>query len=257
MSECEPNRELLVLFGEGALNPEQYGAVLAHLSGCPQCSREKAQIDSLRRMLADPELFAPAPNQTWQLLSQRLGSRVGETPRGKWWVPADRGAMAWTLAMAATLALTVALAWMVRNQAPPAGETVTAARPIAPGNEAFLGRMQTAYAREATTIYLTQCQDLLIDVVRAEKNCAGDGYDVSLEVTRARELLAQKQLLDRELATPDVAKAKDLCDELEHFLVNLSTSEKCETPDKLLHMEKFIHRQQLLLRINVLQSELS
>ncbi len=257
MSECGAIRELLVLFGEGALSPELHRTVLGHLSGCPGCSREAAELEGVRRMLADPQLFAPEPTHAWQLLPQRLASRVGEISARKWWAPADGGSRAWTLATAATLALAVAFAWMAPRQAPPVGQALEEGLPAAPGNEEFLGRMQTAYARQATTVYLTRCQDLLIDVVRAEKGCSGEGYDVSLEVARARDLLAQKQLLDRELATPDVARAKDLCDELEQFLVNLSTSGKCESPDKLLRMENFIRRQQLLLRINVLQSELS
>ncbi len=256
MTECESIRDLLVLFSENALDPVQSAVVQAHLSGCPSCSREAAEIESVRSMLKDPELFAPEKTYGWQLLPRSLAARV-EPASKRWWTPGRLSALALTSTMAVTLAFAVALTWFARSHSSLTPPPDVAAARVAPGNEEFLGRMQTAYAREATARYLTECQDLLIDVVRAERNCAGEGYDVSAEVARARELLARKRLLDRELATPEVARAKNLCDELERFLVNLSTSQQCETRDELLRMEQFIRRGQLLLRINVLQSELS
>jgi hypothetical protein len=93
--------------------------------------------------------------------------------------------------------------------------------------------------------------------MRAEKSCEGEKYDVSLEVAQARQLLRRKRMLDAELQSPAVAHAKSLCDELEGLLVNLSTSDRCESPDRVHRMERFIEREKLLLRINVLQSELS
>jgi len=61
-------------------------------------------------------------------------------------------------------------------------------------------------------------------------------------------------MLDAELSVPDVAHARTLCDELERFLVSLSASQDCETRDALLTMERSIERDQLLLRINLVQS---
>jgi hypothetical protein len=256
MTECEPIRELLVLHAEGELEAAGCRAVAAHLAECPACSREAAEIDAVRKLLGDPGLFAPAQDMTWQLLPRTLAARAEAMPRRPWWLPQGLVSIAWTASTAAVLFLAVVFAWMARTRPPMPVPAEIATQSAAPGNQEFLSRMQTVYAREATAKYLAQCQDLLIDVVRAEKNCSG-GYDVSSEVVRARELLARKRLLDHELATPDVARAKGLCDELEHFLVNLSTADRCETQDKILRMEKFIQRQQLLLRINVLQSELT
>jgi hypothetical protein len=257
MTECESIRELLVMHAEGELDPAESRTVAAHLAVCPACGREAAEIDSVRRLLGDPGLFAPLENLTWQLLPRTLADRATATARTPWWVPQGLSSMLWTAGTAAVFVLAAVFAWMGQTPLPVPPPAETATQAAAPGNAEFLDRMQTMYAREATAKYLAQCQDLLIDVVRAEKNCSGDGYDVSTEVVRARDLLARKRMLDHELSTPDVARAKGLCDDLEHFLVNLSTSNVCETQDKIHRMEKYIQRQQLLLRINVLQSELS
>jgi hypothetical protein len=117
--------------------------------------------------------------------------------------------------------------------------------------------MRTAYAREATAQYLSSCQDLLLDFVSSDKTCAGDRYDVSFEVTRARQLLDEKRMLDAQLQVPEVAHAKALCDELERFLVGLSMSQDCESDAAVRTMEQFIESKQLLFRIDLMQSGIS
>jgi hypothetical protein len=158
------------------------------------------------------------------------------------------------MSMAAMVVLAFGTIWLVNR---PAQEPQAVPAAEAPGNAAFLGKMQVAYAREATSQYLSDCQDLLLSLMRAGKNCDRNNYDVSFEVERARSLIRQKQLLDSELRSPYVASAKVLCDELENFLVHLSMSDRCESPEKMRRMESYIQREQLLLRINLLQSELS
>jgi hypothetical protein len=254
MNNCESVRDLLVLHAEGELPPEQKTQVENHLIACAECREEAAGIDKIRSWLADPALFAPPEDYSWQFLPRKLSERARTLPAVKHWLPANLGSLGWTLSMAATLFLACGLIWLTQRQTP---APVPAVQVEAPGNQAFLGKIQSAYAREMTSQYLAQCQDLLLNVVRAEKSCEGQKYDVSLEVTRARDLLQRKRMLDSELRAPEVAHAKDLCDELEAFLINLSTSEKCESTDKLHGMERFIEKEQLLLRINVLQAELS
>jgi hypothetical protein len=53
-----------------------------------------------------------------------------------------------------------------------------------------------------------------------------------------------------------VASARELCDDLESLLVGFSTSEKCESPESLRSLGRMIEREQLLLRISLLKTEL-
>ena len=254
MNSCAKCREQLVLHIEGELGEAESRVVSEHLVVCEACREERKTLAKVRGWLTDPGLFSPEEDLVWQSLPQRMAGRAGSFRPAKRWLPSNFGSPGWAFSMAAAVALCFGLVWWVHRTAP---EQPVAATAPAPGNEAFLGRLQTAYAREATSRYLNECQDLLLHVMRAEKSCAGEMYDVSLEVTQARQLLRRKRMLDAELQSPAVAHAKNLCDELEGFLVNLSTSDRCESPDKVHRMERFIERERLLLRINVLQSELS
>jgi hypothetical protein len=254
MDNCAAMMELLVLYSEDELDASQRGEVQRHLETCPRCRSEAAKIGQIREWLADPGLFAPETNYAWQHLPRTVAARAGSTAQVKAWLPSNLGSLGWALSMAAIVFLAFGAVWFVNRPAP---VPVAVATAPAPGNDVFLAKMQAAYAREATARYLSECQDLLLTVMRAGKHCDNEKYDVSLEVTRARELLQRKQLLESELSSPHIAQAKSLCDELENFLVGLSTSDRCESPDKMRRMERHIREQQLLLRINLLQSELS
>jgi hypothetical protein len=256
MNDCDSVKDHLVLHAEGQLPAEQRILVENHLASCARCREEVADIGKILSWLADPELFAPPEDYSWELLPRRLAERVlaAASPARK--RLSDRpGLTGWALGLAAAFSLAFGLVWLARRQtSEPAAPVVQVE---APGNEAFLRRIQSAHAREMTAQYLGECEDLLLNVMRAEKSCQDDKYDVSLEVNQARDLLRRKRLLDPDLRTPEVARAKDLCDELENFLIGLSTSEKCENPSNLHRLEQFIKKEQLLLRINVLQAELS
>jgi predicted anti-sigma-YlaC factor YlaD len=249
MSSCDTIREMLVLHAEGALGPEESRQIEEHLAGCASCAAEAVQICKIRGWLAGPELFVPTQDLTWQLLPEKLAIRATAQPR-KWSHLGPR-LPKWAWCTVALVVLAAGLTWTRRVQAPAPAEQPPLA---AAGNEAFLGKVRTAYAREATVQYLAGCQNLLLDLTGADRKCEGDRYDVSLEVTQARQLLQEKRMLDAELSVPDVAHARNLCDELESFLISLSTSQDCETRDALLTMERSIEKDQLLLRINLVQS---
>jgi Putative zinc-finger len=255
MSECKPIRDLLVLHLEGELEREEERRVTAHLCVCAACRAEAEDLRTVRGWLSDPGLFAPDNNYGWQILPETLAARA--KAERKLWLPLTYGPAGWVLSVAATLVVGFGLIyWAGRVADRPVASTAAGPPVVAPGNEAFLGRIYAAHAREATSEYLVACQDLLVDTLRAEPSCDERKYDVSAEVTRARDLLRRKRLLDPELGAPEIARARELCDELEGFLLNLSLSEKCESRDKLHRLERYVRKQQLLLRIRVLQGEL-
>lgn len=242
-----------MLYLEEELSPDERAPIQAHLAECLLCREEIAGLESVRSALADPVLFLPQ-NDSTEFLPRSLAARAQELSRPKSWRRFEPRSFAWALGLAASLVLGFTLIWTLNRPEQP----LTPVTPqVSRGNNAFLKQMQSVYARESTSQYLSGCQDLLLNVIRSEKTCQGAKHDVSLEIAQARGLLQQKRLLDSELKRPEVARAKELCDELESFLVDLSTSEKCETSGRLRTLEQFIQREQLLLRINLLRSELS
>jgi len=253
MNNCDEVRDLLILFAERELPAEEHRGVQEHLAQCENCRRELAGIESIRSALSDPDLFLPS-DYAWQSLPRALAARAREMTPVRRWVPSNLGSLGWTATLAASVLLAAGLIQVVKRLQPVSDPTISQ---LPPGNEPFLRRIESVYARDATARYLNECQDLLLNLVRVEQDCDLDGHDVSAEVARARELLQSKRMLDAELKTPEVARAKELCDELENVLVDLSSSDHCESSGKLRIMQRTIRKEQLLLRINLLKSELS
>ena len=253
MNNCDAMRDLLTLFAERELSPEEHRGVQEHLAQCEDCRRELAGIESIRSALSDPDLFLPS-DYAWQSLPRTLAARAREMTPARRCVPSNLGSLGWTASLAASVLLAAGLIQVMKSPHPVSAPTISQ---LPPGNAPLLRRIESVYARDATARYLNECQDLLLSLVRVEQNCDRGGHDVSAEVERARELLQRKRMLDAELKTPEVARAKELCDELENVLVDLSISDHCESSDKLRIMQRTIRKEQLLLRINLLKSELS
>jgi hypothetical protein len=262
MSDCAEIREKLVLEAEGESQPGLAATIQKHLLECQSCATEAAGIREVRALLLDPSLFAPVDDERWGSLAERCASRsrpqndtallnARKVASSRWEL--SRFGLRWALPLAACIVLGLGLVWMLRQQGPP----VQMVFAPAPGNEAFLEKMNRQLATSATARYLSECQDLLVELLKADQTCRGKGYDMSREVTRARELLQTRRILESELSAPEVAPAKDLCDDLENLLVSVSLSRDCESPDKFRWMEGMIEKERLLLRIRLMQSEIS
>ena len=263
MSDCSEIREMLVLEAERELDPGQSATVQEHLRECEACAREAGGIREVRDMLLDPSLFAPVEEESWGSFAERCASR-SHPPDGTALVQIKKGipssgwnlqrlALRRALPLAACLVVGVGLVRMLRQPETPV-QTISVA---APGNEAFLDKMNRQLAASATSRYLAECQDLLVALLKADQTCRGKGYSMSREIARARELLQTRRILESELSAPEVAQARDLYDDLENLLVSVSLARDCESPDKYRWMEGMIEKERLLLRIRLIQSEIS
>jgi hypothetical protein len=252
MNDCGVVRDLFVLYAGGGMTREQARFVEDHLERCPECRIESAEIGKVNGWLRDEQLFVPVEDADWRALPLVCTDRARAAARGR---SRNRVRLRWVLPIAAALLMAISLVWVARRPEAhrPNVQTVAAA----PGNQDFLGKIESAMTREATARYLTECQDLLVDVLNAGQTCSGKRYDVAFQAARARDLLEQKRMLDPELNAPEVARAKELCDALEDFLVSLSMSQNCETEEMVRWLELAIQKQKLLLRINLVRSEMS
>lgn len=253
MSTCDDIRDALVLYVEGVLSEGEAARIREHLQRCPGCFREIRAVGGVIDSLADPGLFQPEEDLAWQLLPARLAARAGAGPAAARWLPLHFSPRAWGLTMAALLVIVCGSIRLVERHAiqpPPATADAS-------GNQAFLARIQSLQARGSVAEYLAQCRDLLLDLLRAKETCADGGLELSLEVDRARRLLERRRLLVSGLAGPEAVQVGAVCDEIENFLVALSTSEACLRPEDIRRLESHIEKEQLLLRIRLLQAELS
>jgi len=109
---CETIRPQLVAYRDGELSEQERGSVTAHLSTCPACTREEAQLARVSQLLSTMERVMPPTDFAatfWQRL-EREGQTLQLEPESRaaqWWQQLSEWLTGWrlvpTLAVAASI----------------------------------------------------------------------------------------------------------------------------------------------------------
>jgi hypothetical protein len=135
------------------------------------------------------------------------------------------------------------------------------AGPAAPAPEAVSTEsarfLQQGLARQGAARYLRDSRALLVDLVHAPVRCrrADGSVDVALEKERSQELLRRKNLYLDALGGPADERLADLVRQLETLLLQVSTLDDCAAARQIRDLREEIERRQILLRIDLVASE--
>lgn len=105
---CELSRIQLQAYFDGELDAPSAAAFEGHLKSCLECQSALAAEETLRRYVAQANLYAPAPANLRQSLAARLPSNSSARAR-----PAAMLAFGRSLMSAAAILLAVALGWLL------------------------------------------------------------------------------------------------------------------------------------------------
>lgn len=251
MTTCDRQAERLTLHASGDLPPSEVREVEAHLRGCATCREE---LEALRRTLGRLRSHDPYPREAevdWDRLAAATVARVAREGNV---VPFRRPA--WrrpeVLVRAAAVVLAVGMGALVLRA--PAPE-----RPAADGSvlsEGFQQRLEFNLARADTRRYLEQSRLVLLNVLESPVRCSKDELDISAEKAKSIQLLRTKLRLRDELSRPELARAADLCNQVEGVLTEISTLQDCADLERIQTLRDAVRRNQLLLKMGVLEGEL-
>jgi hypothetical protein len=216
-------------------------ALERHLAACPRCRSTRAGFQvALDAVRSDP-LLSRVREIDWDRLRDATVARALAEAGGS-----RAPEIGWVLAgAAAALALAFALTQALRQSAPMAS----------PGTEAFLEKMELQRASLDAASYLADSRQLLVGVL-APASCPPAGRDVSLEKGRSKDLLLKAQLLERELARPELARVLPVCQDLEAVLLEILRLPDCAPPERLTEIARLVRAKELLLRLPLVEGEL-
>lgn len=119
----------------------------------------------------------------------------------------------------------------------------------------FLDRIDVEIARRETLDYLEKSQYVLLEL--AQSPPAGGTFKLSEAAAReTRELLSKKKFLNPQLEKVRMAKAKDICDQIELLFYELAQLSNDLTPAQRQEIQSLIEGKSLLLKIKLLKKEL-
>jgi hypothetical protein len=258
MNDCQKYRDQWVAFVGGEIAPEDARAMAEHLESCRVC---RGEVGSLRALFAETDAFredlrASLASVDWEALPARIAAQLaGRTAaqprkagrpgfRARLWSPGFRPALAGLL-----VGLILGGAAMFFALKHPSGRRTTEGFFA---SREFLDRIELELARRQTLDYLDKSQYLILDVLER----SGGGGSDRLAAREARELLSRKKYLNAELDKVGMVKAKDLCDQIELLVFELSQLSPEATAAELDRIQTLVRERQLLMKIRLVKREL-
>jgi hypothetical protein len=263
MNACRRLRHELAAGFEEFPSTEARNRWKEHLAMCADCREQWKDMETiLQGAGALQEDVRQAMNTVdWDSLSERiadtaltrprivLGSVPARIPRPRFWEarwrPVFAGALGGLLIGGA--AMYFALRSPSVSQAPGLGVQASGE---------FIDRVERTVAKRETLDYLSKSQALLLDFVQAPPAQAGRVLQDAPTAQRRRELLSKKRLMNAQLDGIQMAKARDICDQIERLFLELSQISGEMTIEEAARIQRFIEDKKILFRIKLLQREL-
>lgn len=242
-------RRRLALLASAVLQGWEREWTLGHLEGCPRCREELASIQAVLELVAADPIRHAEPALPTGALVARVEACLNESRRA---LPSE--GLRWRLTpLVAAAAVALALATLPRGGALPTRREPSPALEIRVSDE-VLRRLERSVARKQAVRYLSEAQDVLVNVSSSPRNCArGSGrVDVATEARRSRELLARRALVE----TDHVQSVRPVLDDVEQMLRDVASLESCARPGELDAIHREISRRHLLMKIDLMTLEL-
>jgi len=279
MKTCGMYRGSLIDLQYGLLDAEAERGCRAHLESCEACA---AELVSLRRL---GEALAPRPNDLfggedrvdWSRFAQRTVARALNAEDAAHPLPGSvgsraprrSGALAWLTmppAWATAMAGLVVLAGLavLTSFYLPTSSTVAPESSLAGRAEdgvfvpqTNLDNLSVNLARQNTAEYLTQTRAVLVSMMDVNIECDKDHVDISAERAKATELLRRQRLIVAELNRQPLARAQDVCNDLEKLLLEVASLADCTKGEDLKTIRDVVEKRQILVRMELLSQELA
>ena len=263
MKNCKGFERDLVAFLSGEVSGKRKMQVESHLDSCERCRQELAAMnrifkdaDSLQENVAKamsgvdwdsiPEAIVNSVFKENPLLSRKPGLRSVFTvlfqPR---WKPVFAGLLT-GLVLGSLLTF-----WVLRT--PHGSQSVDEGFLV---SRNFLDRVELEMARRETLDYLEKSQYVLLDFIRGPVLQSTEEWRQSLVSQKAKDLLTKKKYIDPQLDKFRLAKAKEICDQIEFLFFELIQIKEDLSGEDLSAIQNLIEEKQLLLKINLLKKEL-
>ncbi len=262
MNSCRSFQNDLAAYLSGDLSGDSERGIKEHLAMCPKCKNEFDHIkkilegaDALHediRKVMDTIDWDALPGQITQtVFGNKRGTRRESKVRSFWkplfqprWRPVYAG-------VAAGLILGVVLTLVLIK--PGALRTPPGAKYYA-SNE-FIDRVEFQMAKRDTLDYLERSEYLILDFIQSPPGKA-QLLQKDQPAQKARDLLSKKRYIDQQLDRFQMAKAKEICNQIELLFLELSQISDELAAEEIAKIQNLVEQKQLLLKIKLLKKEI-
>ncbi len=234
--------------------------VKRHLDSCPDCTEEFMALEKIlesadslglemKSVLAGIDWDVQAEKTVVAVWDEKRRSRR-EPKRARLWaaVPRLKPVLAGLLIGIMVGGVGMFVAYRGGLFEKPKSEALFASRE-------FLDRVDVEMARRETLNYLDMSQYVLFELARTQSG-SGDCRLTDAAARETRELLAKKKYLNPQLEKVRMAKAKEICDQIEMLFFELAQISENLTPAQCRDIQDMIEEKNILLKIKLLKRDL-
>ena len=237
------NDDDLVLYNYGEMPAAEEGRAAAHLGSCAACQANYASLQRVMAFVDGAPAIDAAPGFeriAWARLEPALASSR-RSGWGSWfvWSPTS-------MALAAGVLLLIGASFM-------AGRLTRTAAPGGGGAAQSAEKVRERILLVDLGEHLDRSQMVLVELVSADDG-AGN-VDISLERSRAEQLVAANRLYRQTAASTGDAAMAAVLDDLERVLVDIAASPQTVSQEDLDSVRRRIVSKELLFKVRVVSSQ--
>lgn len=233
---------------------------MAHLKDCPTCQAEEARLKKLLDAASAQKRDVDRVMDTvdWEKLALRIADAAESRAAAVRVRPATRpGFFGWLLRPAlAYLLVGLFIGGLAMFGAFKAGLLTPASRDGYVASRDFLDKAELELARRETVNYLERSQYLLLDFAQAPPDKEGAVWQKEFSSQRAADLVSSKRFINAHLDKIPMAKAREICDQIEALFLELSQMSGRLDEAQWQEIQSRVEQSQLLLKIQLVKKEL-
>lgn len=236
------NDDDLVLHYYGEMPPADEARAESHLSACHACQAGYTKLQRVMAFVDSAPAVEPSPGferVAWARLAPALPSR-----HGNWlsWFVFSPARLAFTAGILALIGAAFFAGRITRPAAGPAGAAPQSA-------EKVRERILLVDLGE----HLDRSQRVLVELVSADDTTGS--VDISMEQSRAEQLLSSNRLYRQTAASTGDAAMASILDELERVLVDVAASPSTVSQADMDSVRRRIDSKELLFKVRVVSSQ--
>lgn len=235
------NDDDLVLHYYGEMPAGDENRAESHLAACAACQANYTRLQRVMAFVDSAPGVEPAPGFeriVWARLEPAL-----HAPRRSWfaWFVYSPARLAFTAGIVILISAAFMAGRMTRTTAPAAGATQSA--------ETVRERILLVDLGE----HLDRSQMVLVELVSADDS--SESVDISLEQSRAEQLVSANRLYRQTAASTGDAGMASVLDELERVLVDIAASPSTVSQEDLNSVRRRIDSKELLFKVRVISGQ--
>jgi hypothetical protein len=261
--KCKKINRDLVAFLYGELDKNINVEVRSHLDICPQCQEELRELKRVVRAAdsLNDKVEEAMASVDWETLPEQISNAVfadksalpQRAPRKSFWKTLAHSRLKPVYASLLVGIVLGSIVTLIVMRTSPLREAQGESFIV---SQDFLERVEIEMARRDTLDYLEKSQYVLLDFVHASPEEAPKSWQYNLASQTAKDLLAKKRYINPQLDKFQMAKAKEICDQIEFLFFELTQVSDQLTEEDLHNIQDLIEEKQLLLKIKLLKKDL-